>query len=63
MLFRLLITLSVCSIVASSALHQENEIKKSTINILNSETLPGNLLPNFLFQQGAIEGALHVQVY
>jgi hypothetical protein len=28
----------------------------STINVLNSETLPGNLLPNFLFQQGSIEG-------
>mmetsp|Transcript_18921 Transcript_18921/g.19656 ORF Transcript_18921/g.19656 Transcript_18921/m.19656 type:complete len:730 (-) Transcript_18921:148-2337(-) len=35
---------------------QAATIKKSSINILNSETLPGNLLPNFLFQQGSIEG-------
>jgi len=26
------------------------------MTIINSETLPGNLLPNFLFQQGSIEG-------
>eukprot|EP00595_Chromulina_sp_UTEXLB2642_P002837 CAMPEP_0196761940 /NCGR_PEP_ID=MMETSP1095-20130614/1254_1 /TAXON_ID=96789 ORGANISM="Chromulina nebulosa, Strain UTEXLB2642" /NCGR_SAMPLE_ID=MMETSP1095 /ASSEMBLY_ACC=CAM_ASM_000446 /LENGTH=720 /DNA_ID=CAMNT_0042112063 /DNA_START=58 /DNA_END=2220 /DNA_ORIENTATION=- len=26
------------------------------MNIINSETLPGNLLPNFMFQQGSIEG-------
>merc|ERR1719498_1614555 len=31
-------------------------IKPGTINVLNSETLPGNLLPNFMFQQGSIEG-------
>lgn len=31
-------------------------VQKTTMNILNSETLPGNLLPNFLFQQGSIEG-------
>lgn len=28
----------------------------TTMNVLNSETLPGNLLPNFMFQQGSIEG-------
>lgn len=32
------------------------EIKKSKISIINSNTLPGNLLPQFLFQQGSIEG-------
>lgn len=32
------------------------EIKRSSISILNSDTLPGNLLPQFMFQQGAIEG-------
>lgn len=31
-------------------------VKKSEINILNSETRPGNLLPNFLFMAGSIEG-------
>jgi hypothetical protein len=31
-------------------------IKPSTIDIIYSETLPGNLLPNFLFQQGQVEG-------
>lgn len=31
-------------------------IQKTKMNILNSETLPGNLLPNFMFQQGSIEG-------
>jgi len=31
-------------------------IKKTKMTIINSETLPGNLLPNFLFQQGSIEG-------
>lgn len=29
---------------------------ESTKEIINSETLPGSLLPNFLFQQGSIEG-------
>ena len=31
-------------------------IKSEKMNIINSETLPGNLLPNFMFQQGSIEG-------
>lgn len=31
-------------------------VKRDTISILNSETLPGNILPNFMFQQGSIEG-------
>jgi hypothetical protein len=31
-------------------------VEHTTMEILNSETLPGNLLPNFMFQQGAIEG-------
>jgi hypothetical protein len=43
--------LSLLSLTSHAA-----EIKKSSISILNSETLPGNLLPNFLFQQGSIEG-------
>lgn len=29
---------------------------ESSKEIINSETLPGNLLPNFMFQQGSIEG-------
>jgi len=35
---------------------QNVDIKHTTMNIMNSETLPGNLLPNFMFQQGSIEG-------
>jgi hypothetical protein len=31
-------------------------ITKVSLRKYNSETLPGNLLPNFLFMQGAIEG-------
>ena len=31
-------------------------IKQETITKINSETLPGNLLPGFLFMQGDIEG-------
>ncbi len=31
-------------------------IRKDSMSIINSETLPGNLLPNFLFMQGSIEG-------
>ena len=31
-------------------------LKQSTMKVINSETLPGNLLPNFMFQQGSIEG-------
>ncbi len=31
-------------------------VKQEKLNIINSDTLPGNLLPNFLFQQGSIEG-------
>lgn len=31
-------------------------IKEAELKIINSETKPGNLLPNFLFQQGSIEG-------
>lgn len=42
---------AVKSNVASTA-----TVSKSTINVLNSDTLPGSLLPNFLFQQGSIEG-------
>eukprot|EP01038_Epipyxis_sp_PR26KG_P014959 gene14959-20124_t len=39
-----------------STVSSENVIKSEVKRILNSETLPGNLLPNFLFQQGSIEG-------
>jgi hypothetical protein len=31
-------------------------INKSTMRIINSDTLPGNLLPTFMFQQGSVEG-------
>jgi len=32
------------------------KLEQSSINIMESKTLPGNMLPNFLFQQGSIEG-------
>lgn len=37
-------------------IHGLPTVQESSMNILNSDTLPGNLLPNFLFQQGSIEG-------
>jgi len=43
-------------LTSSLSLVQSATLKPSTINVLNSDTLPGNLLPNFLFQQGSIEG-------
>jgi hypothetical protein len=41
---------------AANANTDINKIKKSTLNIINSVTKPGNLLPKFLFQQGSVEG-------
>jgi hypothetical protein len=35
---------------------EQFKVQKSSMNVINSETLPGNLLPNFMFQQGSIEG-------
>lgn len=42
--------------MASAGTIQPSKIHRSDINVINSETLPGNLLPNFMFQQGSIEG-------
>jgi len=36
--------------------HGAATVQQSSMSVLNSETLPGNLLPNFMFQQGSIEG-------
>lgn len=47
---------AVVALCATSLVFSELDIKKGSINIINSETLPGNLLPNFMFQQGSIEG-------
>jgi len=46
------------SVFAMSGVRADEKVtvQHSTMNILNSDTLPGNLLPNFLFQQGSIEG-------
>lgn len=41
---------------AASCGAEDVNVHKSSMNIINSETKPGNLLPNFLFQQGSIEG-------
>ncbi len=51
MLQTFLILLGTVSLVVG-----EVAVKNVPMNIINSETLPGNLLPNFLFQQGSIEG-------
>lgn len=32
------------------------KIYEDFITVINSEVKPGNLLPNFMFQQGSIEG-------
>jgi hypothetical protein len=49
----------ILAAVLAAAVHNAvatMKVSKSSIRILNSETLPGNLLPNFMFQQGSIEG-------
>mmetsp|Transcript_28353 Transcript_28353/g.62805 ORF Transcript_28353/g.62805 Transcript_28353/m.62805 type:complete len:740 (-) Transcript_28353:392-2611(-) len=48
----------LCAVVAGvcSAAMGAVLIQKEQLELLNSETLPGNLLPNFMFQQGGIEG-------
>jgi hypothetical protein len=53
---KMIVAISALASVLAVANADMIDIKKSSINILNSETLPGNLLPNFLFQAGAIEG-------
>merc|ERR1719223_385597 len=47
-------TISVALLLVSNV--GATVVKKEKINAINSETLPGNILPQFLFQQGAIEG-------
>lgn len=37
-------------------------IRKETIEIINSEVLPGNLLPNFYFSQGKVEASNIVKI-
>lgn len=56
LLLALLCTACFLGNSAAEAVEGSNSLKKSKINVLNSETLDGNLLPNFLFMQGAIEG-------
>lgn len=52
---KMLVVLSV--VVASlSVIHGATEAKPGKIKMMNSETLPGNLLPQFMFMMGAIEG-------
>ena len=51
--------IATTALVLSAVAAQETghaKVKQTKMNILNSETLPGNLLPNFMFQQGSIEG-------
>lgn len=51
-MIKALLVLGVSTLVGGEI----STVKSSSINVLNSETLPGNLLPNFMFQQGSIEG-------
>ena len=44
------------SAAASAVLADKTVIKKTPMSIMNTETMPGNLLPGFLFMQGSIEG-------
>jgi hypothetical protein len=43
-------------VTAGAVLADRTTIKKVPLSVINSETLPGNLLPGFMFMQGAIEG-------
>ena len=46
----------VCSLIGLLIVGADTKIEKIIMSKINSETLPGNLLPNFMFQQGSIEG-------
>jgi hypothetical protein len=51
------VTVSVSAVQSNfKQQYERNIIQKVNLNIINSETKPGNLLPNFLFMQGSIEG-------
>jgi hypothetical protein len=54
MMHKLLLLFVSCALVV--AVDADTVITTSSINLLMSETLPGNLLPGFLFLQGAEEG-------
>lgn len=47
---------SVFAMGSGNTLANTATVKPAAMNIINSDTLPGNLLPNFMFQQGSIEG-------
>lgn len=51
MLTQLLVLAASLSVACS-----QTKIYSAKKTIMNSDTLPGSLLPNFLFQQGSIEG-------
>ena len=57
MLLLLLILIVVLVLVSSAT-----TIQKETISITNSKVLPGNLLPQFLFSQGKVEGGNVVKI-
>lgn len=44
-----------CAVAAASSISPAT-ISRNDLSVMNSETLPGNLLPNFMFMQGSIEG-------
>ena len=59
------VALAATASVSGSAGHGSKEQKTATatttmkpekLSVINSETLPGSLLPNFMFLQGSIEG-------
>ena len=53
MLCNVVLVISLLAAVAGK--EAENVVKKARLPLINSETKPGNLLPNFLFMQGSIE--------
>jgi len=55
MLFRTLILTAVLALVAIQV-NAQQKIKRDKMKIMDSKTKPGNLLPQFLFQQGNLEG-------
>ena len=56
MIGQLVIAMVMFAAAASALPSDPVKIYQSTLNIINSDTLPGNLLPVFLFQQGSVEG-------
>lgn len=55
MIFQTLVLVAFVALVVLQAEAQQS-ISRGKLKLINSETKPGNLLPQFMFQQGSIEG-------